>query len=359
MRSAPLSYAESAASIPLFDGRPPLAGKILPHNRRYLGGKSKLVGFIAEIVAKKCGKLRSFCDIFAGTGAVAWGFNRPGTKIIVNDFLTFNHVCLRAFFAPQTPKSQRQAAEKISHLNALPADEENYFSRHFGGSYFSPANARKIGAAREEINRIADNEEEKSALLCSLIYAADKAANTVGHYDAFRKKLDSHRPLRLFAPAACANSNANNETRQKDANALVKEISCDVLYVDPPYNSRQYADAYHLLENLAEWKKPPVEGKCKKMRRDHIKSRYCGADAARAFAELVASANCRHLLLSYNNTGDGRDSRSNARMRDDEILEILNRRGEVEVFERRHKAFTAGKSADAANAERVFYCRCR
>ena len=35
--------------------------------------------------------------------------------------------------------------------------------------------------------------------------------------------------------------------------------------IDPPYNSRQYCDAYHLLENVARWEKPDVYGVAKKM----------------------------------------------------------------------------------------------
>ncbi|MBU4457771.1 MAG: DNA adenine methylase, partial [Candidatus Omnitrophica bacterium] len=37
---------------------------------------------------------------------------------------------------------------------------------------------------------------------------------------------------------------------------------CDVAYIDPPYNARQYINFYHVLENLAKWEKPvEFEGK--------------------------------------------------------------------------------------------------
>ena len=79
--------------------------------------------------------------------------------------------------------------------------------------------------------------------------------------------------------------------------------------------------------------------------------------AAAAFADLIARADCRHILFSYNNTGDGKDGRSNARISDAEILDVLHRKGAFEVFERRYKAFTTGKSDGAGCAERVFYCK--
>ena len=242
-------------------------------------------------------------------------------------------------------------------LNNLPEGDENYFSRHFGGKYFTPANARKIGAIREEIDRISDNAAEKAVLICALIYAADKVANTVGHYDAFRKNMDSLQEIKLLTPDIRHACNAGNEIYREDANALIKKIHCDVLYLDPPYNSRQYCDAYHLLENCAEWKKPTVSGVGGKMDRAHIKSDYCVRRAPAALAELVESARCKHILLSYNNTGGSKDGRSNARISDAEILDILNRKGEVETFERRYKAFTTGKSSGENHAERIFYCR--
>ena len=325
-------------------------------NRRYLGNKHKLLGFIEYIIFEKCGSINSLCDIFAGTGVVGARFNNPDIKIISNDFLFANYACLQAFLGT-SEDLQKSFSEKIKHLNDLPNDKENYFSKHFGGTYFSEENAQKIGAIREKIDKIAESEDEKNILICSLIYAVDKVANTVGHYDAFRKKLDIFQPIKLLVPDIDYLHNTNNEVYKEDANALIREISCDVLYIDPPYNSRQYSDTYHLLENLTEWEKPEVIGIGKKMNRSHIKSDYCLKSATSAFADLIRNADCKHILLSYNNTGDSKDGRSNARMSDDEILQILNDKGNVEIFEKNYKAFTTGKSNGENNAERIFYCK--
>ena len=58
-----------------------------------------------------------------------------------------------------------------------------------------------------------------------------------------------------------------------DSNELVKNIEADLVYIDPPYNSRQYCDAYHLLENVARWEKPEVFGVARKMDRSTMKSK--------------------------------------------------------------------------------------
>jgi len=325
-------------------------------NRRYLGNKHKLLGFIEDIISEKCGSVDSLCDVFAGTGVVGARFNHPDIKIISNDFLFANYACLQAFLGA-SKDLQKSIFVKIEHLNDLSNHKENYFSENFGGTYFTEENARKIGAIREEIDKIAESEDEKNILICSLIYAVDKVANTVGHYDAFRKKLDMLQSIKLLVPDIDYSRNINNEVHREDANTLIRKISCDVLYIDPPYNSRQYSDAYHLLENLAEWKKPEVVGIGKKMDRSHIKSDYCLKSATSAFADLIRNADCKHILLSYNNTGDSRDGRSNARMSDDEILQILNDKGDVEIFEKDYKVFTTGKSNGENNAERIFYCK--
>jgi len=332
-----------------------LSGRFRLHNRRYLGNKRKLLGFIEDVVSEKCGPINSFCDIFAGTGVVGERFNNQAIKIISNDLLFANYACLKAFLGVHRDL-QRSVIQKIGYLNALEDNQENYFSEHFGGTYFTEANAKKIGAMREKIDEIANGEDEKNILICSLLYATDKVANTVGHYDAFRRKLDTIQPIRLLIPAIDYANNENNEIHKEDANALIKKISCDVLYIDPPYNSRQYSDAYHLLENVAEWKKPEVVGVGKKMNRSHIKSNYCLKSAKRALSDLIGNAQCRHVLLSYNNTGNSKDGRSNARISDNEIVRILSGRGSVEIFEKNYRAFTAGKSNGESNVERIFYC---
>jgi adenine-specific DNA-methyltransferase len=325
-------------------------------NRRYLGNKYKLIQFIKKIVEQKCGVVKSFCDIFAGTGVVGEAFNDKNVQIIANDLLYSNYICLSSFLEV-SEDIMINIKEKISILNDVIAKDDNYFSDNFGGTFFTIENARKIGEIRERIENISENETGKKILLCSLVYAVDKVANTVGHYDAFRKNLDATQPLKLLIPSINFTNNANNKVYREDANQLIRKIDCDVLYIDPPYNSRQYSDAYHLLENLAEWKKPDVFGIAKKMNRNHIKSQYCLKNATSQFADLIQNAHCKHILLSYNNTQETKHGRSNARIQDNDIIEILKKKGDVEIFEQNYKAFTTGKSKGDDNVERIFYCK--
>jgi len=326
------------------------------HNRRYLGNKHRLLDFIEEIVKHKCGVYESFCDIFAGTGVVGDRFNSSSVECISNDILFSNYIPLLTFLGA-TNIDYKLLKEKIDYLNSIDAKTDNYFSNHYGNTYFSLNNARKIGTIRQEIEFISISDEEHAALLTSLIYATDKVANTVGHYDAFRKDLDSLNPIKLLVPKVDLDNNIGNKIYREDANSLVRKMSFEILYVDPPYNSRQYCDAYHLLENLAVWEKPRVYGKAKKMDRTHLKSKYCLKSASEAFADLIANARCKHILISYNNTGESKDGRSNARINDATIQQILKEKGKLEIFEKEYKAFTAGQSTTSGHTERIFYCR--
>lgn len=333
-----------------------LPAKFGVQNRRFLGNKFKLLHFIEECLRKNVPNFKVFCDIFAGTGVVGAKFNSKSVKVISNDFLISNYLPIKAFLGTTELDFNRLFA-KLELLNSLRPRRTNYFSEHFGNTYFTLENARKIGSIREKIDEIAESEEERIVLITSLLYAVDKVANTVGHYDAYRECLDSVKPIRLLAPNINLEKNRNNQIYQMDANKLVREITCDILYIDPPYNSRQYSDTYHVLENLAAWQKPPVFGKAKKMERSHLKSKYCLKSALSAFVDLINNADCRHILVSYNNTGESKHSRSNARISYKEIANTLKKRGTVEVFEQDYKAFTTGRSDTNDHMERLFYCR--
>ena len=125
----------------------------------------------------------------------------------------------------------------------------------------------------------------------------DKIANTVGHYDAYRRNMEFEKSLKLNVLLPEENINSNNVCYNFDANELIKTIKGDLLYLDPPYNSRQYCDAYHLLENVARWEKPEVYGVARKMDRTSLKSDYCMITATKAFEELIARGDILYILI--------------------------------------------------------------
>lgn len=328
------------------------------NNRRYLGNKYKLSDFIRGIVDKHCSSINIVADIFSGTGAVANAF--LDKMLITNDLLYFNYIIHYTWFAFEN-YNEEKIIELTSQYNQISTNENNYVRRNFADTFFSADNCSKIGFIREDIEKLhlkkQINFKEYTILITELLYAMDSIANTVGHYDAYRKNAKNSKSLELPVILPNKNLNANNQCFNTDSNKLINEIKCDLLYLDPPYNSRQYCDAYHLLENIARWEKPEVSGIARKMDRSYLKSNYCTKDATEAFRNLIEKAEAKYILLSYNNMSNKGNDRSNAKISDEDILKILGKKGEVHVFEQSHKAFSTGKSDLNDNTERLFLCK--
>ena len=333
--------------------------KLEINNRRFLGSKYKLLNFIEETVNSNCKDINSVVDVFAGTGVVGSMFLKDGKEVYFNDYLKSNCYSYKAFYEPM--KIDIKKIEKIiNDYNVVEIEEENYFSDNFSDTYFSSKDCKKIGFIRDDIeNKFIEkdiNEREKSVLIASLIYSMDRVANTVGHYDAYRKIKNIEDKFFMYMLDVSENGEKKSHISNLDANDFIKNVKADLVYIDPPYNSRQYCDAYHLLENVAEWNKPKVYGVAKKMDRTNLKSKYCTNKAVEAFDELVKNCNSKYILVSYNNTGDKSNSRSNAKISDLQIKQILEKKGKVKVFEQDYNNFTTGKSVSLDHKERLFLC---
>ena len=235
-------------------------------------------------------------------------------------------------------------------------------SQNFSNTYFNRITCQKIGYIRDDIEEKFNcgevNEREKACIITSLFYAMDRISHTCGHYDSFIRDGKYEGTLELRVPENDYPLNQDNHIFCADSNTIAAQEQVDVAYLDPPYNSRQYCDAYHLLENIALWNKPEVFGIAKKMDRTAMKSKYCkSVQAAVALEDLVRKLNCRYILFSYNNNGKKLQCRSNAKLTDDEIIRILSIRGDVQVFSMDYRGFDAGKSEfNKDNQERLFLC---
>lgn len=329
------------------------------NNRRYLGNKYKLLPFIQRVVEEECNHVEIVADIFAGTGAVASAFQ--DRQIITNDIMYSNYISNLAWFSPR--KYNKTKIERIiDEYNAMAINEENYMSQNFSNTYFSHDDCSKIGFIRQDIedkfNAKKITLREKALLITSLLYGMDKIAKTCGHYDAYRQDVEFDAHLELSLLLASTDNHVHNKCYNMDSNELVRKIKADLVYIDPPYNSRQYCDAYHLLENVAKWEKPEVFGVARKMDRTELKSKYCTKSATEAFEDLIQNLDCRYILLSYNNMEKKGNDRSNARIADKDIQRILEEKGTVKIFSENYKAFTTGKSDREDNQERLFLCIC-
>lgn len=326
-------------------------------SRRYIGSKAKLLDWIFfEIENNTKGK--SFFDVFSGTGCVAERALDKYETVIINDILYSNKVIYEAFWS-----DEKFDLEKINgfiyNYNLLDPNNlpPNYFSENFGNKYFGYNDAKKIGYIREDIEKIRRekkiNNREFNIILATLIYSMDKIANTVGHYEAYRKIEIKDNLLYLRIINIKEYKARIKEIYRRDANELVEKKSADIIFLDPPYNSRQYSRFYHVLENLVEWEKPELFGVALKPKAKNM-SEYCRHNAPKIFDELITKLDCKYIVVTYNNTYNSKSSSSKNKISFDQILFSLNKRGKTKIFESSHKFFNAGKTEFTNHKEFLF-----
>ncbi|NPA11833.1 MAG: DNA adenine methylase [Epsilonproteobacteria bacterium] len=301
----------------------------------YIGSKFKLSSWIKEEITKKTNPQGAvFCDLFAGTGIIGRVFKKDVKKVISNDIEYYAYVLNRNYIGNH--KNLKEKMEVIEYLNNLSLRDDGFIFNNYCSPanrlYFSDENGKKIDTIRMEIEKFKDDEDLYYFLLASLIESADKVANTASVYGAFLKKLKKSAQKEMILEPAIYEENDNEHlVTQKEANELIKEIKGDILYLDPPYNSRQYGANYHLLNTIAEYKE--FEPKGKTGLRDYYKSPWCQKSRVKKeFEELVKNADFEWIFLSYNNEG---------LMSEEDIKEIMQKYGKYELIKKEYQRFKA------------------
>jgi adenine-specific DNA-methyltransferase len=345
----------------------------------YIGSKLTLLPFLEKVVREVTdGSEKTFCDLFAGTGAVGRHFKKLGFQIIANDLQYYAYVLNKAYleinetpdfidlrqkFAKEIPvhrSAQNNPVQEIfGFINGLPGNAgfitEN-FSPVGGRMYYTEENALKADAIRQALEQWKSSqfisEQEYFFLLSALLEAIDQVANTASVYGAYLKKFKASALKSLqLKPPALTNHVKGCHAFNRDANELIKEIECDILYLDPPYNHRQYGANYHVLETIAAYDNPKLKGITGM--REYTKSEYCRQDAAKnAMKELISQARTKHILISYNDEGV---------MSLEDLREILSLRGEPKLFQTNYNRFKADNGREykrKATVEYVHYVNC-
>ena len=288
---------------------------------RYIGSKILLLDKISSFIPKST---RTLCDIFAGTASVGRYFKKSH-NLISNDILYFSFVLQKAYLQLcKEPKFSKFIAQfnrhPIDYFNSKNSPNdfinkpficENYSPNgNCQRSYFSVENALKIDYIRQSIEQFLKdeiiNQDEYYYLLASLIEAVSLVSNTTGTYGAYLKIWDkrSLKPLTLSLLNINFYKKTNNLCFNENSNSLIGKVSGDVLYIDPPYNSRQYAPNYHILETIARYDYPKISGVTGMRDYTNLKSNFCIKTKAKIELEnLVSKADFKHIVLSYNSDG--------------------------------------------------------
>ena len=233
----------------------------------------------------------------------------------------------------------------LEHLNSLKGQEGFIYNNYCMGSgsernYFSDFNGKKCDAIRQELEKLYKNKEidkhQYNYFLASLINSIDKYANTVSIYGAFlkslKKRAEKNFKLELLP---IIEGNKKGKVYNEDVNSLIKKVKGDILYLDPPYNARQYSTNYHLLETISRYDNPVIKGKTGLRACNKQKSKFCSKPQVnQVFEELISNADFKYIFLSYNDEG---------LMKLEDIKRILEKYGEYRCFATNYKRFKSDK----------------
>jgi adenine-specific DNA-methyltransferase len=359
---------------------------------RYIGNKTKLIPFLLQTVRELGIRPGVACDPFAGTASVGRAFKLAGWRVHCGDLLALSHAFQvarveldRTPSFPGVGGTPRFATDRTSyrsvirHLQAAtpthgfvtehytPAGEEG---RKHGRMYFTEDNARRIDGIRSRITAWAKSGlidgRREALLLATLLQAADRVANTTGVYASFVKTWQPNavrpielRPIRPAVPPSEWSSGCTSF--RGPAEELTRRVGpVDLLYLDPPYNGRQYPGYYHLPELLAQgWDPPPdLRGKTGLIPDADLRSDWCRRGrCVAALRSLLRASDARHVLLSYNDEG---------LIRPDTIEAIFREEGDPDSFRSFARGYRRYRSdsdrpgrryrGDAVR-ERIYYVR--
>ena len=284
-----------------------------------------------------------FGDMFAGTGTVSFMIQQMyKCKVITNDLQYYAYIMNRAILTKYTKKEQTLITKKIEEYNNIQGIH-GFISRNYAPPkrmYFTHKNAMSIDAMRIQL------EKDKHAipdnvyiyLLASIIVAADKVANTTSVYASYLKefKPSAFQPIHLIVPIF-AYIPKTNRFYNSDVLDIIDKTDCDVIYLDPPYNTRQYSTYYHILDTIAKYDSPNIHG-ITGIPDDLQKSTFSSmVEVENAFRTLVEKIKAKVLIMSYNDEGI---------ISHNVLKSILNMHGKVKMYKIPYKKFKAQQNVE-------------
>lgn len=336
---------------------------------RYIGNKENLLDKIYQVMQAKKIQGESFFDFFSGTTNVGRFFKKLNYQIFSSDLMYFSYVLQRAYIS----NNQELSFEKllpnlniqsnllfsspleiiVQYLNQIQAVEGFIFDNYtplgtakleIPRMYYSDENGKIIDSIRQQIEtwKITGliNEDEYFTLLACLIETVPFYANISGVYAAFQKKWDPRALKRMILrPIQFVINNKQNFAYNENSTNLLDTVEADVFYLDPPYNHRQYAPNYHLLETIAKYDNPIIRGVAGLRDYKTQKSKFCNEISAIQELDFIAkNGKYKTLILSYNTEGI---------MKQEFITSTLEKYGKVELVEFDYLRFKSNNNGDS------------
>ena len=155
-------------------------------------------------------------------------------------------------------------------------------------------------------NRI--TKKEYIHLIAILIETASLYSNIPGTYGAFLKNWDPRALKKIILTDNISNNllakNNNNQVFNKNIIDLLPQIHTDILYIDPPYNERDYSIYYHVLETISKYDDPELKNNKTGTKMEYNKSKWCSKKTALGeLTKLIKYSSSKLIIMSYNNEG--------------------------------------------------------
>ena len=321
--------------------------------QRYLGNKALLTNTIVKEIRQVASPGDLIFDAFSGTLSVAAALRKAGFRVASNDINHFSWTYARAYFSkdelPWPEKSiingeSNKGLAWRSVVDKLTAPYDSSFPQHAKRSdiydhycdegpkskyvsgrgrtghrrFFSASNAKTIDRA---LNRLRHwcresiiSEHTRCILMATLLSAVEKVSNTQGTYHDFPREYVDPRSLQsivLKVPdeSLFCEPSSTNIGKARDTLEYVNEVpQHSVIYIDPPYNFRQYTSYYFMLNLISQY--PDIEdlddyfSKIEFVRGQNMESDFKSSFSSKklfipSLRKLVISAKAEYVMLSY------------------------------------------------------------
>lgn len=243
---------------------------------RYIGSKEKLINFLQEVIFEefKNDKI-NFFDGFAGSTFVSkYCQENFNWNITLSDISKYTEILASRLNISNCSIEVIKLAENLQYqsgiigviskefsLNGIPSTyTEEFFKLNGSRGFFTEEVGNKIDNMRNTAlslykdNKI--NKDELNLILMVTIAFADKNANTTSVYGAYLKNQNREPKyikedfFKLLIEESYKKLNKVNFISGSIIESLNKIEKMDVIYLDPPYNTRKYESNYHILNYI-------------------------------------------------------------------------------------------------------------
>jgi adenine-specific DNA-methyltransferase len=353
----------------------PVTSEVLPekiYRLNYIGSKFQLLDWITTNMKEKTGWTsfanKTIGDIFAGTGIVSYHFRKNLAKVISNDAELYSSIIAHAFtrsIYTETCKNIIDEFQKDIQDNKH-STTAGFITTHYsphGSSerkFFTIENAKRIDYIRKKLELIKNtiSLDEYKFILASILLSADAVSNVPAVYGCFLKNFKSKAIKNLiFTPIHNNTLPAVDGSNTYNSDVLnikfIGSFESDLVYLDPPYNERQYSKNYFPLNIIAKTpeillSELPLKGKTG-IPTDCFISPFCkkGDIVENAFDLLFRELKTKWVFLSYN---------SESIVSKEKMLDIMKKYGTASVIEREYKRFKSFEYNKDIEIKEYLFC---